>query len=128
MHTILNLKSEVKEWISTRGLYHFYQTHSTTIMMKSLEGEQRGLFGLQPRQMDHNTRLGQQHGLQDHTGQTHIYNTHVQHTDCREMANHTSLSAKVSDPLRKKKTCLVCMCVSLRGVVLPYIFDVIVLH
>lgn len=35
----------IKEWISTRGLYHFYQTLLTAIMMKSLESEQRGPFG-----------------------------------------------------------------------------------
>lgn len=36
-----------------------------------------GLFGSQPRQMDYNTRLGQPHGLQVHTGQTSEYDIHA---------------------------------------------------
>ena len=35
---------------------------------------------------------------------THGAHTHMQHTERGEMANQTSISAKVSDPLRKRDT------------------------
>lgn len=43
-----NMRNEhisIKERVSTRGLYRFYETQSTTIMMKSLESKQKAPFG-----------------------------------------------------------------------------------
>lgn len=41
----------------------------------------------------------------------HTHNTHMQRIYRREMANHTSLFAKVNDQLRKKDTGFVLLCV-----------------
>lgn len=64
--------------------------------MATKETEPGGPLGSQPRQMDYNTRLGHQHGLQDHAGQkhtrslhTHTHNAHRQYRSANEEpANH----------------------------------------
>lgn len=64
--------------------------------MATKETEPGGPLGSQPRQMDYNTRLGHQHGLQDRAGQkhtrslhTHTHNAHRQYRSANEEpANH----------------------------------------
>lgn len=98
--------ASAREWICSRRPYRFPHTHSAAITMKSLESEQRGLVGLQPRQMDYNTRLGQQQASRSVRAK-HRHVPHARHSNRREMANHSSLSAKVRDQLRN----IDCVCV-----------------
>lgn len=77
--------------------------------MKSPESEQRGLVGSQPKQMDYNTRLGHQRATRT-VWAKHRHVPHAQRSNCRERANHSSFSAKVSDQVRNIDSVCVCVC------------------